>query len=358
MDKINSMIQFFQNMTQEKIIDIVIALIIIGIFCLVSSAISYLIIKIFKWKEKDKTKIKANAFYHPVKAAIIVLGIYLAILMLNLPKDVMGFLDQLLEIIIICIVAKGLSNIFAPNSLLMQKIEESNRVGNKTLAGFIGKIAKAVIYIGAGILIITNLGYNLNGIIAGLGVGSVVVALAAQDLAKSLIAGASILLDKPFVVGDFIQTKTYEGTVVDITFRSTKIKTADDTIVTVPNSKLAEEAIVNYAKIEKRRYNFNLKLPLQTNTDTIETIINRIKFVLVHNKDIIEDTIVIGCNSILEDGINITVSMYTNITPYADYLNFRTNVNEAILNIVDSEGIRLSNPSQDVYVYTQENKEE
>ena len=110
--------------------------------------------------------------------------------------------------------------------------------------------------------------------------------------------------------------------------------------------------------MEKRRYNFNLKLPLQTNTDTIETIINRIKFVLVHNKDIIEDTIVIGCNSILQDGINITVSMYTNITPYADYLNFRTNVNEAILNIVDSEGIRLSNPSQDVYVYKQENKEE
>ena len=172
------------------------------------------------------------------------------------------------------------------------------------------------------------------------------------------MSGALYLLDKPFVVGDFIQTKTYEGTVVDITFRSTKIKTADDTTVTVPNSKLAEEAIVNYAKMEKRRYNFNLKLPLQTNTDTIETIINRIKFVLVHNKDIIEDTIVIGCNSILQDGINITVSMYTNITPYADYLNFRTNVNEAILNIVDSEGIRLSNPSQDVYVYKQENKEE
>jgi MscS family membrane protein len=351
-NQINEFIKFFQNLTTEKIIDICIAVMIVVIFCIISSGVSYFIIKIFKWKEKDKKKIKANAFYHPVKAAIIVLGIYLALVILELPKDIMNFVYHFIEIAVICIIAKGLANIFEPNSMLMQKVGKSNRIkGNQTLANFTGKIAKAVIYVIAGIIIISRW-YDLNGLIAGLGLGSVVIALAAQDIAKSLLAGASILLDKPFVVGDWIQTKDYEGTVVDITFRSTKIKTVEDTFVTVPNAKLTEEAVINYAKMEKRRYSFNIKLPLQTNSDTVETLINRIKFVLGHNKDIQKESIVVECNSILEDGINILVIVYTSITVYNDYLNFRTNVNEAILNIIESEKIRLSNPTQDICIIT------
>ena len=235
----------------------------------------------------------------------------------------------------------------------MKKIGKSNRIsGNQTLANFIGKIAKGIIYIGAGILILAELDINLNGLIAGLGLGSVVVALAAQDVAKNLFGGAAILLDKPFVVGDWIQTKEYEGAVVDITFRSTRIKTAEDSIVTLPNSRLAEETVINFAKMEKRRYSFNLKLPLQTNSDTVEAIINRIKFVLSHNKDILKDSIIVECNSILVDGININIAMYTPIINYSNYLSFRTNVNETVLNVIESEGVRLANPSQDIYVTT------
>ena len=359
MKQIQSVIRFFQNMTQEKIIDICIAIAIVIVFCLLSGIFSYCIVKIFKWKEKDKKKIKANAFYHPLKAAFIVLGIYLGIIILSLPDDVMTFFHKVLQIALICIAAKGLANIFEPNSVLMKKVGKSNRIsGNQTLANFIGKIAKGIIYIGAGILILAELDINLNGLITGLGLGSVVIALAAQDVAKNLFGGAAILIDKPFVVGDWIQTKEYEGAVVDITFRSTRIKTAEDSIVTLPNSKLAEETVINFAKMEIRRYSFNLKLPLQTNSHTVEAIINRIKFVLSHNQDIIKNSIIVECNSILTDGININIAMYTPIVNYDNYLSFRTNVNETVLNVIESEGVRLANPSQDIYVTTlQEEKE-
>ena len=184
MEQINSIIQFFQNMTQEKIIDILIAVVIVIVFCLLSSFLSYLIIKIFKWKEKDKKKIKENAFYHPLKAGFILLGIYLGILILNLPNDVMQVIYKILKIALICLAAKGIANIFAPNSILMQKIEKSSKVGgNQTLVNFLSKLSKAIVYIGAGILILAEFNINLNGLIAGLGLGSVVIALAAQDLA-------------------------------------------------------------------------------------------------------------------------------------------------------------------------------
>ena len=355
MKQIRSVIEFFQNMTQEKMIDICIALAIMIIMTLLSGILSYCIIKIFKWKEKNKKKIKANAFYHPLKAAFIVLGIYLGVIILDLPADAMVFIRKMLQIALILIGAKGIANIFEPNSILMKKIQKTNRIsGNETLANFIGKIAKVIIYIGAGILILAQLNINLNGLITGLGLGSVVIALAAQDVAKNLFGGAAILLDKPFVVGDWIQTKEYEGTVVDITFRSTRLKTTDDTIVTIQNAKLSEETVVNFAKIEKRRYAINLKLPLQTNSETIETILNRLRFVLNHNKDIMKDTITVECNSILTDGINIMIAMYTDIISYNDFLKFRTNVNETILNVIESEGVRLANPSQDLYVRTVE----
>ena len=351
MEQINSVIQFFQNMTQEKIIDILIAIAIMIVFVLLSSSLSYLIIKIFKWKEKDKSKIKANAFYHPLKAGFILLGIYLGIFILNLPNDVMQVIYKILKIALICLIAKGIANIFAPNSILMQKIEKSSKVrGNQTLVNFISKLSKVIVYISAGILILAEFNINLNGLIAGLGLGSVVVALAAQDFAENLFGGAALLLDKPFVIGDWIQTKEYEGAVVDITFRSTRIKTSEDTIVTIQNSKLAEESIINFAKMEKRRYSFNLKLPLHTNTETVEKIMKRIRFALSHDKDVMQDSIQVECNSILTDGINIMVGMYTPIIAYDDFLKFRTNVNEMVLNIIETEGIRLSNPTQDIYV--------
>lgn len=352
MEQIKSIIEFFQNMTKEKIIDIAIAIMIILIFCLLSSLLSYLVIKLFRIKEKDKKKIKENAFFKPLKACFITLGIYFAILILRLPQDVMNVCYKLYKITIICIFANGLANFFNPNSRMMKTIGESNKIqGNKTLTIFIGKVGKAIIYVIAGFLVITELGYNLNGLVAGLGLGGVVVALAAQDIAKNLFGGLAIIIDKPFVVGDWIKVGEYEGTVVDITFRSTRIKTVEDTIVNIQNSTLANDSITNFAKMEKRRYSFNLKLPLNTNTDTVDTIITRIKFVLGHEKNVLKDSIIVECNSILNDGINILVALYTNIIPYNDYLTFRTKINQDILNIIEAENIKLSYPAQDIYVH-------
>ncbi len=351
MEPINDLKTYFQNITQERMIHILIALAIILVSILFSSIFSYLIIKIFKRKEKDKKKIKSNAFYFPLKLAFIILGIYIATMLLELPISIRLIIYKILEIITICIVAKGISNLFMPNSNLMRKIANNERMsGNRSLVNFSGKIAKFIIYTISGMLIISALDYNINGIITGLGLGSVVIALAAQDLAKSILAGVAILVDKPFKVGDWVQTTTCEGTVVDITFRSTRIKTTEDTTVAIPNSKLIEEAVVNYAKIQKRRYTTDLKLPLQTNSDTVETIINRIKFVLEHDNEVIKDSIIVECNSILADGINILVALNTTITDYTNYLTFRTKVNKAILKILESEEIRLSNPTQDIYM--------
>ena len=350
MQQINKIVDFFSNMTTEQIIGIVFAIVMFGIFWLFSSVFAKVIIKILKINT-NKKEIKQNAFYKPLKLLFIIIGMYLAAITLKLPENIMAIFYKIFKISIILIISKGLANIFDSNSRIMKKIAENEKVsGNKTLSNYIGKIAKTIVYIFAAYLIITELGYDLTGLMAGLGLGGVIVALAAQDVAKNLFGGMAIILDKPFSVGDWIQAGTYEGTVENITFRSTRIRTVEDIIVNIQNSTLANESIVNFAKMDKRRYSFNLKLPLNTNSDSMETIITRIKFILENNKDVMEKGIVVECNSILNDGINIFVAMYTNIIVYSDYLAFRTKINKDILNIIEAEGIRLSYPTQDIHV--------
>ena len=117
-----------------------------------------------------------------------------------------------LSIAVIIILTIGIANIFSSDSKLFKKISKHERIkGNQTLVNFISKIAKAIIYIIGAILVIADLGYDLGGIIAGLGFTGVIVALAAQDIAENLFGGLAIILDKPFVVGDWIETCKSEG---------------------------------------------------------------------------------------------------------------------------------------------------
>ena len=352
MEQINKLIDFFRNITQEQLIDWGIAAIIILIFFIFSAPLSYLIIKMFKFREKDKLVIKQNAFYKPLKALFIVVGIYLGILVLKLPENVMNICKKIFQIIIIGIVAKGLTNLVDPKHGIIKKMRNDEAPdGNKTVANFTSKILKYIIYIGAGLLILTVFDINPTSLIAGLGVGSAVVALAAQDFVKNLISGFSLMSDKPFLVGDWIEVGTNAGTVIEISFRCTKIQTSDNSIVTIQNSVFTTNNVINWSRMKQRRYALNIKLPLETNTDQIEKITNKIRFVLNNNEDIVKDTMGVHFDAIGLDSMNITIFMYTNIINYTEFLIFKEKVNEDILKVLESENIKMAYPGQNVYVH-------
>lgn len=183
----------------------------------------------------------------------------------------------------------------------------------------------------------------------------VVVALAAQDIAKNLFGGIAIILDKPFSVGDWINTGKYEGTIEDITFRSTRIRTVDNTIVTIPNSTISNEVITNWSKLEKRRMDIVLRVPLETKSEDLERVIQKIKFVLNQNEHILENSIQICINKINDDHIEISISMYTDIIEYNEFLSFKQEINISILKVLESEKIKLAYPGRNVYVQKQDN---
>ena len=228
--------------------------------------------------------------------------------------------------------------------------EKTGKDVEDSMFDFILKIVRAIIYIVAGFIVITLLGVNLNGLVAGLGVGGVIVTLAAQDTAKNLFGGLVIFLDKPFIVGDWIEMAPYEGTVEDITFRSTRVRTFENSVVNIPNSIISNSSIINWSKMEKRRYKTNLCLELDTPLEKLDIFQKRVREMLQQREAIYDESIIVKFDEIKDNGINVLVSSYTESVDYTSYLAEKENINRKIMKILREEHIELAYDTKTLYV--------
>ena len=351
MKSINELIEMFKNLNQDNYIDTGIGLAIIIIFKIISKPLAYIIIKMFKFKERDKNKIKNNAFFRPLKGFITVLGLYIGLRVLNLPEKYIPIITKIFKILIILLTANGFANLFDSDSDSFSKIKEKMHIeGTDTTISFFSRIAKVLIYIVAGFIIIKELGYDLSGLVTGLGITSVVIALAAQDVVKSMLAGLSILSDRPFSVGDYINVGNYSGTVEDITFRTTRIRDINNQIVVLPNSILTNSSIINSTKREKRRYDLTLTLELNTPLDKVADLSENIKLLLHEHSSVLKENIRVFFDTVSDNGINLAISFYTDIIDFNEFLEFKQEMNYAILEIVQSKSIELAYNTQSIHL--------
>lgn len=346
---------YISSISSIQIIDIIIAICIIILFRIFSSGLAYIIIRMFKLKTRNRKKIKESAFYNPLRVFFGILGIYIAILFLkqplNISDEVVKIVTTIFKIISVIIFAKGLAESLTTKSSFVKRIREKTTKNiEDSMLDFILKIARALIYIIAGFIVITLLGINLNGLVAGLGIGGVIVTLAAQDTAKNLFGGLVIFLDKPFVVGDWIEMSPFEGTVEDITFRSTRVRTFENSLVNIPNSVISNSSIINWSKMEKRRYKTNLCIQIDTPLEKVEKFQTRIKEMLQEREAIYDDSIIVKFNEISDNGLNILISSYTNSVDYPSYIAERENINCKIMKILREENIELAYDTKTVYV--------
>ena len=352
MEQIN---EFIDSLTSLKIIDIVIAIAIILVFKLLSSTISYIIIRMFKLKTKKAKEIRESAFYNPLRIFFIILGIYLAILYLktplNIEQQVMNIITVIFKIISTAVFAVGLAKSFTLQSSIVKKArEKAKRQYDDATVEFGLKIVRVIIYIIAAFIILTILNININGLIAGLGIGGLIVTLAAQDTAKNLFGGLVIFLDKPFSVGDWIQMDNFEGTIEDITFRTTRIRTFENSLVNVPNSIISDSSVINWSKMEQRRYKINIRLEFTTDVEKLKDLKNKILDMLHEREGIIDDSTMVKFDNISEDGLNMLIYTYTDSVDYGSYLSEVEDINYRILKILKEENIELAYETTNVYL--------
>ncbi len=338
---------WIDSITTVHIIDVAIAIGIILFFRIFSGTISYIIIRMFKIREKKAKSIKESAFFGPLKIFFIILGFYLAIVFLKAPLDIT---DEIMDIaykafIIISTIAfaKGLAKSFTPKSSLYKKIKEkTTKEVEDSMFDFVLKIVRIIIYLIAGFIVITTLGVNLNGLVAGLGIGGVIFTLAAQDTAKNLFAGVVVFIDKPFSVGDWIEVDNFEGTVEDITFRSTRVRTFENSVVNIPNAIISNVSIINWSKMEKRRYRMNLCIELDTPLEKLKIFQEKVKEMLQSREAIYDDSIIVKFDTINDNGLNVLICSFTDSVDYSSYIAEREDINYKIMKILKDEQIELA----------------
>lgn len=349
MNKIEVFIDFIKNLEVSNVINLIIALVSAIVFILLSPLVSYGIIKLF-FRKQSKENIKNSSIYRTMKIFLALTGIFVAGKIMDLNQAQNDFGDKCFTVVIIWTIAKIIMGIFEARELLIEKSKKEDIRKNAFFTTVVSNILKTVLYIIAIYLTLKEFGYDIAGLATGLGITGAVVALAAQDFIKQIISGLSIFTDKPFNVGDWIDIEEISGTVEDITIKSTKIRTVEDTIITVPNDLITSTKVTNWGRIDKRVFRANLKFSLETEERTIEKIINRIKFILRYNEDIIEKSINIQVLKIEEDAINIDIYLETTITDYKMFREFCNKINLTILNILETQGVKLSYPGRNIYI--------
>ena len=335
----------------DKLVDLVIGVAVFLILFIfrykISNALINVFGKLFLRNNKEKTDSLANSLQKPLAYLIGTVGLYIAFA-INYNKP---GVTKVFKILIILIICWGVINYLSNNLFIHLHFgENADDTMNTTALRFLANILKIVVIAFGIVMIISELGYNVNGLLTGLGVGGLAVSLAAQDAVGNLISGFIIIFDKPFKVGDLIESATVKGFVEEVTMRSTKIRTLDDSVITVPNSTLTKEAVTNISMMDKRRIKMTFGLVYSTSNETIEKVRNEIKTYIVQNKDILPEPCRIHFREFGDSALNFEVVCYTETSDMDEYLKIENEFNLAIKKIIENNDTDFAFPTQTVYV--------
>ena len=224
-----------------------------------------------------------------------------------------------------------------------------------TARNFLISGIRFTVYLIASVSILTLWFGNLSGLIAGLGITSLAVALAAQDSLSNFFGSISIMLDKPFDVGDYIVVSgNLEGNVEHVGLRSTRIRQLSGSLVTAPNASLANAVIYNETKRSQRRVSFTVGLEYKTPPEKLEAFVRAVEKLLFEDPDVLDDSIKVWFDAFAESSLNVSVIYRTQKSVYYEMLTVKDRVNRAILDATKTVGVGIAFPSVSVYNATAE----
>jgi MscS family membrane protein len=233
---------------------------------------------------------------------------------------------------------------------LQQKFENEDRLGALVLLKPARTVVRILIVVIAFLAWLDNIGFQVTTLLAGLGVGGIAIALAAQAILADFIAAIILLMAQPVRVGDFCRFGNTLGIVEDIGLRATRIRTLDNTVVSVPNAEFSKQHIENYALREKVWFHPKVKLPYETSKDTIRKIAEGIEEMLKNHPEVHNEPIQVYFTEIGDYSHNIDVFSYVATGDYGKYKKIAHELNNSIMEIVEKAGARLALPSRKMYM--------
>ncbi|MEK2690453.1 mechanosensitive ion channel family protein [Bdellovibrio sp. GT3] len=217
------------------------------------------------------------------------------------------------------------------------------------LVPFATKAIKFLVVILGFLMILQSFGLNVMSLMAGLGLGGLALALAAQDTAANLFGSITILFDTPFQVGDWVKVKDMEGTVEEVGFRSTRIRTFYNSVITVPNAMMAKETIDNMGVRPFRRVRQIIGIAYETPPDKIKEFCDRVRYCIKQDSTVNPETVVVNFNGYADSQLNVLVQFHLQVFTGPEELEQQQYIFIEILKIAKELGVEFAYPTQTVY---------
>ena len=275
--------------------------------------------------------------------------------------DFDGFFAILLQVLVKVIFSFAcLAIVYRLVQVFVEFGEERMRLRGQAIDQHLFQLLKKtmqVLVIAFGALVVfQNLGVNVVSLLAGLGIGGLAVALAAKDTCANFFGSLTIVLDRTYKLGDLVRIGKYEGTVEEVGFRSTKIRTPEDTLVSLPNSLVASENIDNLGKRGVRRILLFLGIICETPPDKIERFLKEILALLEANPLVRRGDFTAHLFDLKSDNLELRVEFYLHVSSVLAERQEREKILFAILNLARNQAIEFAYPTRTLHMAAAEAK--
>ncbi len=325
--------------------------------CVILWQISLFLLKrvVHKFDEKGRkfVSITVRAIMKSLLLFYVVIGLKIGVAFLSLGNSVSVFFQTITTILFIMAIARlTFSLVDVVDARMHDLAVSSESTVSEMLSVLIGRTLKIAVVIIALLQMVTLLiGKPLTSVLAGLGIGGLAFALAAQDTLKNFFGSLALFSDKPFQIGERVIIDGHDGPVEDVGLRSTRIRTLDGHLVTIPNGELARMSVQNIGKRPYIRRLFNIGITYDTPPEKIERALEIIKDILKDHEGVNpEFPPRVFFNEFNNDSLNILVIYWYHPPEYWNFLKFSEKVNLEILNRFNYEGIDFAFPTQTLYL--------
>ncbi|HDY81441.1 MAG TPA: mechanosensitive ion channel family protein [Halieaceae bacterium] len=294
------------------------------------------------------------ALRRPAFLLIYIAGLYLAVEVLTLPTEPVNlprFFHALFTSLLIVDVAYFLYSATSILDVTLGKWAEKTETDlDDQLVPFLRRGLRVVVVALAAVMVIQNLGYSVSSLVAGLGLGGLAFALAARDTLANTFGSITIFTDRPFKLGDWIKVGSVEGVVEDIGFRSTRVRTFEKTLITIPNAKLTDTPIENVDARPLRRVKMVVGLTYDTSAEQMEQALAAIRDILGKHPGVSQDYWLVYFTDFGASSLDIFIYYFTVSKVWAEYLEVRQQVNLEIMKRLEQLGLSIAFPSTTVYL--------
>lgn len=249
---------------------------------------------------------------------------------------------QTVNIIIVTWVLLSATNLF--RAIYRTRLQRQGREGAIVLLGPIGNAVKILFVLFAALLWLNNLGFNITALLAGLGVGGIAIALALQKPLEDLFGAVSMYTQQSAKVGDFCKFGDVTGTIEEIGLRTTRIRTLNNTVVSIPNAKIAGDVLDNYSARQRIWYHPKLTLRYDSTPKQLNEVLSATRELLDKHEKVLDEALRVRLTGFGRQGIELDVYAYVSTSVYAEYLEVAEELNLAIIGVVAKSGTAFAVP--------------